>query len=137
MNPSTSKTLKEIILYCIGGGTAFVVTFIVTFVLTEIAHFYYLLSAGTAYIIAFFVNFTFQNRVTFKSERSNTRKLFLFFVVQFLGLLSMLTLLHIFTEWFGVFYLLSLVVASGIVAVLTFSASKFLVFSTKKTVLRQ
>ena len=122
------KLIKEIVLYAVGGGVAFIVTFSTTYILTEIVDLYYLVSAGVAYIAGFIVNFTFQDKVTFRSESFTARKSILFFIVQCVGLFSMLGLLYALTEWAGVHYLLSLIIASTIIAAITFSLSKWWVF---------
>ena len=52
------KLIKEIVLYAVGGGVAFIVTFSTTYILTEIVDLYYLVSAGGAYIARRIVKFT-------------------------------------------------------------------------------
>lgn len=125
------RTIGEIVLYCVGGGTAFITTFVITFIGTSILGVYYIISAGVGYVCGFIVNFFFQDKVTFRSETFTHRKLILFFIVQCLGFAKAISLLYIFTEWIGLHYLMSLIFASGIVTVVTFSLSKWWVFRVR------
>jgi len=59
---------------------------------------------------------------------SAERKLILFFIVQASGLVLLEALTFILTDYFDVYYKISFFFASLVIAVLTFSGSKLIVF---------
>jgi putative flippase GtrA len=81
------KNLVKFFKYGIGGGLAFVITFSLTYFLTEKIKVYYLISAVLGYFAGFLINFTFQAFITFKTKTELYFRRFLkFCFLQIIGL---------------------------------------------------
>jgi len=123
------KDLIKFLKYGIGGGLAFIITFGLTYLLTEKANFYYLISAVLGYIAGFFVNFTFQAFITFQTRTNYYFQRFLKFIFfQIIGLICYSSLLAFFTEALNIYYLVSLILSSGLTYILNFYLVKNFVF---------
>jgi putative flippase GtrA len=124
------EEIKKFFIYGIGGGLAFLITFTLTYLLTEKIHLFYLISAIIGYLSGFLVNFTFQAFITFKTKKEFYLKRFLKFILfQIIGLIFYSLSLTFFTEIFKLYYLISLFLASGLTYILNFYLSKKFVFN--------
>jgi putative flippase GtrA len=124
------EEIKKFLKYGIGGGLAFLITFALTYFLTEKVHLFYLISAIIGYLSGFLVNFTFQSFITFKTKTEFYFQRFLKFILfQMMGLVFYSLLLTFFTEVFKFHYLISLFLASGFTYILNFYLSKKFVFN--------
>jgi putative flippase GtrA len=123
------KDLVKFFKYGIGGGLAFVITFSLTYFLTEKIKVYYLISAALGYFAGFLINFTFQAFITFKTKTELYFQRFLkFCFFQIIGLIFYSFLLAFFTEILNIYYLFSLILSSGLTYILNFYLAKNFVF---------
>ena len=129
-----SRLVAEIIMYSLGGGISFWLTFGILVFFTDIVGLHYTFSLVLGYLIGFSFNFWFQDRITFKEEVFTNKKFALFFVIQFCGLVLLQAFTILFTEQFHIFYKISFFIASGVGAVVTFIASKVFVFRGKQRI---
>jgi putative flippase GtrA len=124
------KNLVKFFKYGIGGGLAFIITFSLTYFLTEKIKIYYLISAILGYFAGFLINFTFQAFITFKTKNELYFQRFLKFIFfQIIGLVFYSFLLAFFTEVLNIYYLYSLILSSGLTYILNFYLAKTFVFS--------
>jgi putative flippase GtrA len=124
------KDLEQFFKYGIGGGLAFIITFSLTYFLTEKIRIYYLISAILGYFAGFLINFIFQAFITFRTKTEFYFQRFLKFVFfQIIGLAFYSFLLAFFTEVFNIYYLYSLILSSGLTYILNFCLAKIFVFS--------
>ena len=123
--------MSEVILYLVGGGIAFWLTLGLLAFFTEAIGLHYMLSLTIGYVIGFSFNFWFQDTITFKEELITHRKPILFFIIQLAALFSVQILTFLLTEEFGMFYQFSYVLASAIIAIASFVASKMFVFNAR------
>jgi len=124
------KDLIKLLKYGIGGGLAFLITLFLTYFLTEKIKIYYLLSAILGYSAGFFINFTFQSFITFSTKTTLYLQRFLKFIFfQIFGLIFYSILLAFFTEILNIYYLLSLILSSGLTYILNFYLAKNFVFN--------
>ncbi len=122
--------IKKFFKYGVGGGFAFLVTFALTYLLTEKFHLFYLMSAIIGYLSGFLINFTFQVFITFKTKTEVYFQRFLkFCFFQIIGLSFYSLLLAFFTEVLNIYYLYSLILASGLTYILNFYLAKNFVFN--------
>ncbi|MFZ8806379.1 MAG: GtrA family protein [Minisyncoccia bacterium] len=122
--------IKKFFKYGIGGGWAFLVTFALTYLLTEKIHLFYLISAIIGYLSGFLINFTFQAFITFKTKTELYFRRFLkFCFFQIIGLVFYSLLLAFFTEVLNIYYLYSLILSSGLTYILNFYLAKTFVFN--------
>lgn len=123
------ELVKKFFLYGFGGGIAFLITFFTTYFLTEKLYIYYLNSAILGYILGILFNFSFQAYITFKTKNILFfDRLIKFSSFQILSLTIYSLLLLTFAEIFKIYYLISLILSSGIVYIFNFLLSKNFVF---------
>ena len=124
------KALLQFTKYFFVGGVAFVADFLTLYFLTDWAGLHYLTSATIAFIIGLNVNYFLAKKTVFKTSKiSNVRKEYtIVFLISLSGLLINNGVLWLLTSVFGVFYLLSKVVASIICLFYNFLVRKMFVF---------
>jgi dolichol-phosphate mannosyltransferase len=98
--------------FCLVGFSGVLVNMGLLWLLTEFAGFFYLLSAAISIETSILTNFTLNDYFTFRDRRSPTLKSFLsrlvkFNLVSLAGLAINMGMLWLFTEVFGVYYLIS------------------------------
>jgi putative flippase GtrA len=124
------KDLEQFFKYGIGGGLAFIITFSLTYFLTEKIKIYYLISAILGYFAGFLINFIFQAFITFRTKTEFYFQRFLKFILfQIFGLIVYSLSLVFFTEILNIYYLISLILSSGLTYILNFYLAKNFVFS--------
>ncbi len=120
----------DFLKYGLGGGFAFILNLFLTYFFTEILKIYYLISVLLGYLISVFVNFSFQTFITFKTKEEKFLKRFiLFLLIQGSSSLLHTFFVYIFTDFFKVYYLISVILSSTILWILNFSLSKKLIFN--------
>jgi putative flippase GtrA len=124
------KDLEQFFKYGIGGSLAFIITFSLTYFLTEKIRIYYLISAILGYFAGFLINFIFQAFITFRTKTEFYFQKFLKFILfQIFGLIVYSLSLVFFTEILNIYYLISLILSSGLTYILNFYLAKNFVFS--------
>jgi putative flippase GtrA len=98
--------------------------------LTEIGGLHYLLSAGISFLLGTTVSWLLSILWVFEVRRfsSTAAEYAVFVLVGAVGLGLNEALLWLFTEQFGIYYLLSKVIAASLVFFWNFSARKYLLF---------
>lgn len=112
----------KITRYVISGGTSVVANLVVLYSLVQILKIWYLTSAIISFCVSAIVSYVLQKFFTFKDY--STKGMHLQFSHFFLYALAMLgvntTLMYIFVDVFGFWYLLSQVVITAITAFLNY-----------------
>ena len=127
---STNNTFLQFIRYTFVGGFAFVVDFILLYVLTEYMHIYYLLSATISFTVGLIVNYLFSKIWIFQTERKI--QLIEFLVFSFIGVIGLgfnNLFLWLFTEYCAIHYLLAKIFTTIIVYIWNFFARKYILFN--------
>jgi putative flippase GtrA len=126
----TDHTLIQLFRYTFVGGFAFVVDFGSLFALTEFAGLHYLVSATIAFGLGLTTNYLISIVWVFSDRKFGSRWLefALFGGIGVIGLGLNDGFMWVFTEWVGVHYMGSKMIATGIVYFWNFFARKFLVF---------
>lgn len=116
--------------YVISGGTAAAVDLVLLFVLTHFFHVWYILSAILAFVGAFFVSFFLQKFWTFRdmSKEGAHKQAVIYFIVSSINLGINTFLMYVFTETFGVYYILSQILASLLIAMESFFIYRHFIF---------
>lgn len=96
-------------------------------ILTEYFSVYYILSSLIGFVVAVTNSFILNTYWTFKKDiKSQTGFRYgKFFLVSVFAAITNLILLYIITEFFGIWYILSQVIATGISLVINFIGNKF------------
>ncbi len=119
--------------YLVSGGTAAFTDIGLLYVLTKFVGLWYLASAVLAFIVAFGVSFTLQKFWTFQDKdlQAVKRQAGLYFLVAIVNLCLNTLLVYLITDFLGIFYVISQVIAAGLVAVWSFFIYKYYVFGGK------
>jgi len=117
---------RQILKFCIVGGTSAVINFSVYYTFTHLGV-WYVVSAAWAYAVAAIFNFIANKFWTFRSNhrgRVALRQLHKFFIVNLSGLLLNTLLIYLFTDLVGWDYRLSWVGATGLVTFWNFGFNR-------------
>jgi len=128
--PYKKKVIREFFKFAFVGGIGTIINVLLLYILTEKAGVYYLLSAIVSFLIAMTSNFILNKVWTFKENiRLNAKKkYFQFALVSIIALIVNLFFLYLFTEIFGIYYLISQVLAIGIALIINFFGNKIWTF---------
>jgi len=121
----------EFFKFVVVGGIGTFVNVLILYLLTEKVGIYYLFSAIISFIVAMTNNFILNKIWTFKENmKFNAGKKYLQFgLVSLSALLVNLIFLYIFTEIFGIYYIISQILAIGIALIINFLGNKIWTFS--------
>ena len=123
--------IKEFIKFGVVGGIGTLINIIILFLLTEKVGVYYLISAIFSFIVAMSGNFILNKIWTFKEnvKLGIGKKYLQFGLVSVSALLVNLFFLYLFTEIFGIYYIISQILAIGIALIINFLGNKIWTFS--------
>ena len=118
--------------FFIAGGFAGVTDLIFLYMFHDILSIHYLISAILAFIIAFVVSFSLHKFWTFKSHREKTHKQAGLYLLTSLFSLGLNTLcMYALVDGFGIHVIISQIIAGLLVAIVSFSISRNIVFKYK------
>jgi dolichol-phosphate mannosyltransferase len=132
--PYKKNVIKEFIKFGVVGGIGTFINILILYLLTEKVGFYYLISAIFSFIVAMSSNFILNKIWTFKEnlKLGLGKKYLQFSLVSVSALLVNLLFLYVFTEIFGIYYIISQLFAIGISLFINFFGNKFWTFSKNK-----
>ena len=117
--------------YFVCGITATLVNLFSLYIFTDKVGIWYLYSSVLAFLISLLVSFVLQKFVVFKD--TNTHKIhhqfYKFFVVAILGVTTNTFLIFVCVEYFGIWYILSQIIAGFFVMIQNFILYKFFIFN--------
>jgi len=127
---NNNQFFVQFVRYFFTGGLAFLVDFGMLVFLTEICGFYYIFSNTISFTLGLLISYTITIFWVFTKSKFSNRKLeFAFFaVIGIIGLVLTNVLLWCCTHVFGIYYLLSKIIATGIVYIWNFLAKKYWLF---------
>lgn len=124
------KVIDEFFKFAFIGFIGTLLNLFILYSFTEFLKIYYLLSAIFAFLVAATSNFILNKIWTFKEKIHHKilTKYYKFLLVSVVALLVNLFFLYIFTEFFGIYYLISQVLAIGIALIINFLGNKIWTF---------
>jgi glycosyltransferase involved in cell wall biosynthesis/putative flippase GtrA len=125
-----AKKRKEIIKFFIAGGAATVVDMFFVFLFFDVLEMKIAWAASWAFLITFFVSFFLQKFWTFRdNDRSRMKQqMFSYFLTGLFGLAVNAVGMHFLVEVWEIWYLFSLTLIIGGLAVFNFLVYKFIIF---------
>ena len=128
------KKHEQIGRFLIAGGFAFAVNIVVLYVLTEIFHIYYLISTVLAFLVAFNVSFFLQKSWTFRdNSRDNLHvQIPLYLGMQVANLVLNTGLMYVFVEYLHIWYILSQMIITTVLATVIFLINKKYIFNRRE-----
>jgi len=127
----TDNTFLQFFRYLFVGGGAFAVDFGLLFVFTHFLHLHYLLSATLSFIAGLLVNYFISTSWVFnrKTVKNKYFEFLIFAIIGVIGLGFNDLFMWIFTDRFGIYYLLSKIITTAIVYFWNFFARKYILFN--------
>lgn len=118
---------KEFIKFAIVGVVNTAINLSVLYVLTEFFGLWYILSSLLAFLVAVTNSFIMNTLWTFKSniKHKTATKYTKFFIVSAITALFNIFFLYVFTEFFGLWYMLSQLIAIALTLMMNFIGNKF------------
>ncbi len=130
----SDKMLIQLVRYGFVAVVAFIIDFGLLYVFTQYLGVFYLVSATLSFFISLIANYLLSVAWVFPSDPAQRRKQIIFFILIGLsGLLLNLFIIWVLSDLFGVFYLLSKIVAIVIVFFWSFAARRYLFHGSQKT----
>lgn len=119
------KLVKQLFKFGIVGILCFFIDYGILIALTEIVGVNYLLSSAISFSISVIVNYILSLSFVFDTEKGNNLKNFsLFIVLSVIGLGINQLLMWIGVEILGIYYMISKIIATGIVMLYNFITRK-------------
>ena len=120
----------RLLRYLISGGTAAATNLTVFFLLVHFGHMYYLYASILAFAVSIAVSFTMQKFWTFRDKPLHDvhTQFARYLVVILSNLLLNTTLVYLFVEKAGIWYLLAQILATAIIAVVGYFGYRYFVF---------
>lgn len=124
----------KIVRYLISGGTAAVTDLFFLYFFTDICGLWYVYSTPLAFLIAFGVSFSLQKYWTFRdhSKEGMGKQGTVYFIVSVCNMFLNSFLVIAFTDYVGLHYIVSQIVAAGLIAVMSFFVYQKFIFNRKK-----
>jgi gtrA family protein len=129
----TTNLFIQFFRYTLVGGLAFVVDLVLLFVLTEYAHWHYLVSATLSFLAGLLVNYILSTQWIFRSSKIKNKKIefILFGLIGVIGLGLNNVLLYFFTDLIGLYYMLSKLITAVLVYAWNFLGRRYFLFNAK------
>lgn len=120
------KLLKQILRFGFVGGTAFVIDFVILWLLTDIAKIDYLISNSISFAVSVVYNYILSTIWVFDTKREGKKaaELTVFIILSIIGLGLNQLLMWLAVEKVSINYMISKVIVTGIVMVYNFIARK-------------
>lgn len=133
--PPAETVWREFRRYFLVGGLAFLVDGAVLAGMVELLGIHYLVGATAGFIVGAFVNYWLSVHWVF-SERTLSNQgleLGLFILIGLIGLGLNDALMWLFTDWLGLYYLLSKIMAAALVFIYNFAVRRALLFTSHRS----
>lgn len=135
LRPHAKTVWREFRRYFLVGGLAFLVDGAVLAGMVELLGIHYLIGATAGFIAGAFVNYWLSVHWVF-SERTLSNQgleLGLFILIGLIGLGLNDVLMWLFTDWLGLYYLLSKIMAAALVFIYNFAVRRALLFTSHRS----
>ncbi|MDR1006582.1 MAG: GtrA family protein [Bacteroidales bacterium] len=131
---NTNNVWLQLFRYTFVGGSAFVVDFLLLWLLTDFCGLNYLISATISFIVGLCVNYFISVRVVFFQSKVDDKRLEFLYVALIGGVGVGLNDLFIWllTAKVGIYYMLSKILTAVVVYLYNFFARRYLIYVKKK-----
>lgn len=134
-NVVSNKLIQQFVKYVLVGGVAFAFDFATLYTLTDIFHVHYLMSATIGFLVGLIINYGLCLWWIFdvRTMKNPWHEFSIFAAIGIAGLVLNNALLYGLTEWFGIYYLASKVMAATLILLFNFSLRRVILFSEPQT----
>ena len=126
----TDRTHIQFFRYIFVGGIAFMVQFGSLYLFTSIFDVYYLISTAMAFILGLIANYALSISWVFNKRTLDNMwsEFTIFAFIGFVGLILNEVFMWFFTDYIGLYYLMSNIIAAALILSWNFFARKFTLF---------
>lgn len=126
----TDNIFLQFFRYLFVGGFAFLVDFFLLYFFSEFCGIYYLISAILSFIISLIVNYVLSTFWVFNKNQIDNKvaEFGVFALIGVVGLGFTEIFLYLFTDVFGLYYMLSKIITTAIVMFWNFLARRFMFY---------
>lgn len=130
LKEDTDSIFIQFFRYLFVGGFAFLVDFSLLFFFSDICGIYYLISAALSFIISLIVNYLISTHWVFNKNQIDNRlvEFGVFSLIGVVGLGFTEIILYLCTDIFGIYYLVSKIIATAIVMFWNFLARRIMFY---------
>ena len=133
-----NKTLAQLFRYCFAAVGAFIVDYSIYFLLSYVLGIQYLLAAFVGIVLGTTANYLISKMMVFPGKpKSRTVEVTLVFLISGIGFLMLEIGLYILTDIYGIHYLVSKLIMTGIIFLWNFFARNFFMYSKRFNVLKE
>lgn len=127
------RTIKEFVQYAVVGGTCTLIDFVLLYLLTTKGGVHYLVSSSISFAIGVVVNWVLCTYWIFDFHKVQRQSMeFMYYVlISAVGLGLNALLMWLFTDGFGLWFMVSKLIAAGITLFYNFFARKILLHTKK------
>lgn len=127
------RTIKEFVQYAVVGGTCTLIDFVLLYLLTTKGGVHYLVSSSISFAIGVVVNWVLCTYWIFDYHKVQRQSMeFMYYVlISAVGLGLNALLMWLFTDGFGLWFMVSKLIAAGITLFYNFFARKILLHTKK------
>ena len=127
----TDNSYLQFIKYFFASGIALFADVAVLYILTEYVHLYYLISATISFMVGIAITYICSKLYIFTktSIKNRTAEFTVFLIIGIIGLILNNIFLYIFTEYLGLYYMLSKCLVIAITYLWNYFARKKFIFS--------
>lgn len=123
-----SSGAAKILRFLVAGGTATVANLAALYVLTDIVGIWYLWSSAIAFVLSFFVSFSMQKYWAFRNNdlEKVRSQLPMHLAFALMNLVIDVTLVYVFVDIFGIWYIFAQILAAAIISIESFFAFRWI-----------
>jgi len=123
-----NKLFKQILKFGVVGGLAFVIDYVLLYVLTEFMNIHYLISSIISFTVSVIFNYILSIKWVFDvSKKQGTKDFIIFVVLSTIGLGINSIIMYLMVDEMNIHYMLSKLVATFIVMVYNFITRKIFI----------
>lgn len=130
LKDDTDSIFIQFFRYLFVGGFAFLVDFFLLYFFSDVCGIYYLVSAALSFIISLIVNYLISVYWVFNKNKIDNKlvEFGVFSLIGVVGLIFTEVILYLCTDVFGIYYLVSKIIATAIVMFWNFLARRFMFY---------
>ncbi len=123
-----NKLVKQILRFGVVGGLAFIIDYIVLYVLTDIFHIYYLISSCISFTVSVIFNYILSIKWVFDvNKKQDMHEFIVFIILSVIGLIINSIIMYIMVDIISIHYMISKLLATLIVMVYNFITRKIFI----------
>ena len=120
-----NKLIKQILKFGIVGIIAFIIDYLLLYVLTEYIGIHYLISSIISFTVSVIFNYIFSIKWVFDvKKKQGTKEFIIFLILSVIGLLINSLIMYLLVDIFNIHYMVSKLVSTFIVMIYNFITRK-------------